>query len=76
MLIEGLGQGALQKELLVAPFVEHFKTAALGESYREILSVLETINSKIVFLQVALRKEQLVAPFAERLKTATLGKSY
>ena len=50
MLIEGLGQGALQKELLVAPFVEHFKTAALGESYREILSVLETINSKIVFL--------------------------
>ena len=32
-LIEGLIQGALRKELIIAPFVECFKTATLGKSY-------------------------------------------
>ena len=32
-LIEGSVQGALRKELLIASFVEHFKTATLRKSY-------------------------------------------
>ena len=31
-LVEGYGQGALQKELHIAPFVERFKTSTLGRS--------------------------------------------
>ena len=30
--MEGYVQGALQKELLIAPLVEHFKTTTLGKS--------------------------------------------
>ena len=30
--VEGYLQGALRKELHIAPFVEHFKTASLGKS--------------------------------------------
>ena len=30
-LMEGYVQGALRKELHIAPFAEHFKTASLGE---------------------------------------------
>ena len=33
LLVEGYLQGALQKELRIAPFVERFKTAFLGMSY-------------------------------------------
>ena len=33
LLIEGYVQGALRKELLIAPSVERFKTASLGRSY-------------------------------------------
>ena len=33
LLIEGYAQGALRKELHIAPFVEHFKIATLGRSY-------------------------------------------
>ena len=50
LLIEGLEQGALQKELLIVPFVEHFKTATLGECYWEILSVLRMLYLNIPFL--------------------------
>ena len=31
--MEGYMQGALRKKLLIAAFVEHFKTAALGKPY-------------------------------------------
>ena len=31
-LAEGYGQGALRKELHIAPFEERFKTATLGRS--------------------------------------------
>ena len=31
LLTEGYVQGALRKELRIAPFVERFKTAALGK---------------------------------------------
>ena len=43
-------QGALQKELLIAPSVEHFKTATLKKSYCYILPVLGIIYLNIVFL--------------------------
>ena len=33
LLMEGQVQGALQKELLIAPFVERFKRATLGKSH-------------------------------------------
>ena len=33
LLVEGYVQGALRKELCIAPFVERFKTAILGRSY-------------------------------------------
>ena len=32
LLVESYLQGALRKELRIAPFVEHFKTACLGRS--------------------------------------------
>ena len=32
LLVEGYLQGALRKELCIAPFIEHFKTASLGKS--------------------------------------------
>ena len=50
LLIEGSVQGALRKKLPIDPFVERFKTVTLGESYREILSVLVTIHLNIAFL--------------------------
>ena len=31
-LVEGYGQGALRKDLRIAPFVERFKIATLGRS--------------------------------------------
>ena len=31
--MEGYVQGAVRKELYIAPFVEHFKTPTLGKSY-------------------------------------------
>ena len=33
LLIEGYVQGALWKELLIAPFVKHFKTTTLRKSH-------------------------------------------
>ena len=33
LVMQGYVQDALQKESLIAPLVEHFKTAALGKSY-------------------------------------------
>ena len=33
LLVEGYVQGALRKELRIAPFVERFKIATLGKSY-------------------------------------------
>ena len=37
LLIEGSEQGALRKELIVAPLVERFKTVTLGKSEWETL---------------------------------------
>ena len=50
LLMEGYVQGALRKELLMAPSIKCFKTATLGRSYRCILPVLETIFKNIAFL--------------------------
>ena len=50
LLVKGYVQGALRKELLLAPFVERFKTATLGKSYWYILPVLGTIYLNIAFL--------------------------
>ena len=41
--MEGYLQGALRKELLIAPFIEHLKITTLVNSYLEILAVLGTI---------------------------------
>ena len=49
-LIEDYVQGALRKELFIAPFVERFNTATLGKSYRSILPVLGTIYLNFAFL--------------------------
>ena len=43
LLVEGYMQGALRKELRIAPFVESFETASLGRSYWWILPVLKTV---------------------------------
>ena len=51
-MIEGLVQGALRKELLIAPFVEHLKAATLGKSYWEIVPVLGTVYLNIAFLSI------------------------
>ena len=51
-MIEGLVQGALRKELLIAPFVEHLKAATLGKSYWEIVPVLGTVYLTIAFLSI------------------------
>ena len=39
--MEGYVQGALRKELHIAPFVERFKTTTLGKSYWYIFQYLE-----------------------------------
>ena len=33
LLMEGYAQGAIRKELHIAPFGEHFKTTTLGKSH-------------------------------------------
>ena len=50
LLIEGCEQGALRKELIVAPFEERFKTDTLRKHLSEILLVLGAIYLNIVFL--------------------------
>ena len=82
--MEGYVQGALRKDLLMAPSIERFITATLGRSYRWILPVLwinwlkHWISSKFLliqsYLQGALRKKLRIAPFVERFKIATLGR--
>ena len=85
LLIESLAQGALRKELLIAPFVERLKTVILGKSYERFWQYWNNllkfcISAKCLLIeslpQGALRKELPIAPFVERLKTAILGKSY
>ena len=46
LLMEGYVKGALRKELLIDPFVEHFKTTTLGMSQRQHLSILRTKMTK------------------------------
>ena len=59
----------LRKELLIPPFVEHFKTINLGKSYLQILWVLEPIYLSIAFFpyRSALRKEVLICSFCRAL---------
>ena len=44
--MEGYVKEALRKELLIDPFVEHFKTTTLGMSQRQHLSILRTKMTK------------------------------
>ena len=78
--MEGYGQGAPRKGLLIDPFVELFKTDNLGK-----LSLSGKIHLSIVFLWLsadsrpytkALRKELLIASFVELFKNVALGKYY
>ena len=48
--MEGHEKCALRKEVLIAPFVERFKTVIMGKSYWEILSVFGVIYLNIAFL--------------------------
>ena len=79
--MEGYVQGALRKELHIAPFEERFKTATLGRFFASTCNNLlkPCISAKFLlmegYVQGALRKEQCIAPFVQRYKTATLGKS-
>ena len=50
--MEGYVQGALRKELLIAPFMESVETATLERSYWWVLPVRGTIYLNIVFLQI------------------------
>ena len=49
LLIEALVQGALQKELVFAPFVKRLKAATLGKSYRYIFPVFGTVYLNIKY---------------------------
>ena len=85
LLIEGYVQGALRKELHIAPFLERFK-----KNYRKVLlinfvRIWHNLLSHCIFakfwlmedyVQGALRKELQIAPFLEHFKTTTLRKSY
>ena len=41
LLMEGYAQGALRKELHIAPFGEHFETTTLGKYHGKLLQYLE-----------------------------------
>ena len=51
-LIEDYEQGALRKELFIAPLVERFNTPTLGKCYWYILPAIETIFLNIAFLPI------------------------
>ena len=78
--------GVLQKELLIAPFTERFKTVALGKIFliRFTHNYKKTrkhwISAEIWLMEVSVQgtllKELHIPPFLERFKIATLGRSY
>ena len=85
LLVEGYVQGALRKDLLMAPSIERFITATLGRSYRCILSVLGTICKNIAFLlnfcwwkaiYRVLYERSYALLLSQSVKTASLGRSY
>ena len=82
LLMEGDLQGALRKELRIAPLVERYKIAALGRTCCSILPVLGRNYLNIAFLSSfaagkrKIRKKLHIAPFVECFKTLTLGRSY
>ena len=47
--MEGYVQGALRKELHIAPFVEHLKTTTLEKSYWKRLLILQKKRLSIAF---------------------------
>ena len=82
LLIEGYVQGALRKELHIAPFLERFK-----KNYRKVLlinfvRIWHNLLSHCIFAKFqlmegyvmgALRKELRIAFFVQRFKTTTFG---
>ena len=82
-LIEDCEYVPLRKELLIAPFVKHFKTTTYINKL--CLPVLGTIYLKRYisaqnlmvegYVHSDLRKGLHIAPFVERFKTTSLGKS-
>ena len=65
-------QGALQRELLIAPF------APFASTWNNLFE--HCISAKFLemkgYLQGALRKKLVIAPFVQHFKTTTLGKSH
>ena len=84
-LIEGHEQGALRKEMIVAPFVERFKNSYFEKAF--LINFIRTYTKLLKhfifapFLLIedyrkgALRKELIVAPIVERFKISTLRKA-
>ena len=81
LLIEGYEEGALRKELIVAPFVERYFEKDFLINFNRTYSRLlkHFIFARFLLIEGcehgARRKELIVAPFVERFKTATLRKS-
>ena len=84
--MEGYVQCTLQEELLIARFVEQFKTSTLGKSQWWHLLILRTQMTKYYIfteffliensVQGALPKELFIVPFVECFNTATLRNFY
>ena len=66
LLVESYLQGALIKELHIAPFVGRFKTATLGRSCWQILQVLGLNYSNMTFLAIFCRWKFMYRVLFER----------
>ena len=85
LMIENHEQSALQKDLVIALFVEQVKTYFENVLLINFISIYSNLLKYFIFVhllpiedyeQGALRKELIIVPFAGRLKTATLRKFY
>ena len=84
-LIEGHEQGALRKEMIVAPFVERFKNSYFEKAFLiNFISTYSKLLKHFIFAcflliegweQGALQKELTIAPFVGQFKRATWRKS-
>ena len=82
--MESYVQGALQKELHIAPFVEHFKQLLWERLTDKSYDYLKKFTKHCIFAdllivsyrQGPLRKELLIVSFVELFKNANLGKCY
>ena len=76
--MEGYVQGALRKQLHMAPSVERLKTTTFWKSWKSLPKHCIFADSLLIvsYIQGVLRKELLIAPFVEHFRIASLGKSH